>query len=119
MLLTVIGAVAVTLLLFDLAVSVAVPSATPVRRPEPLTVAMLSLDDDHDTWDVTSPVVLLPKVAVAVNCLVLCGLTNALVGDSEIDTIWSEAGKKPPQLLSKMAMAIGVTTLLEYVKRLM
>ena len=67
LLLTVIGAVAVTSLLFDLAVSVAVPSATPVTRPELLTVATLWLEDVHETWDVTLPVVLLPNVAVAVN----------------------------------------------------
>jgi hypothetical protein len=66
--LTVIGAVAVTLLLFDLAVSVEVPSATAATRPELLTVATLVAEEVQLTWEVTSAVVSLPKVAVAVNC---------------------------------------------------
>ena len=119
LLLTVTGAVAVTLLLFDLAVRVAVPRATPVTRPELLTVATLWFDELHETWEVTSPVVLLPNVAVAVNCVVPCGLTNALVGESVIERIWLEGGKKPPQLLSKTAIAMGAANLLKYVRGLM
>lgn len=45
LLLTVMGAVAVTLLLFDLAVIVEVPSATPVTSPEPFTVAILVAEE--------------------------------------------------------------------------
>ncbi len=71
--LTVTDAVAVTLLLFDFAVIVEVPSATAVASPELLTVAILVAKEVHATWEVTSPVVLLPKVAVAENCCVPCG----------------------------------------------
>jgi len=70
LLLTVIGAVAVTLLLLDLAVTVAVPSATAVTSPELLTVAILVAEELHVTCEVTSPVVSLPNVAVAENCCV-------------------------------------------------
>ncbi len=74
LLLTVTGAVAVTLLLFDLAVMVVVPSATPVASPELSMVATVGEEDVHVTCDVTSPDVLLPKVAVAVNCSVPVGV---------------------------------------------
>jgi len=47
--LTVMSAVAVTLLLFDLAVRVEVPSATAVTSPELLTVAMLVAEEVHAT----------------------------------------------------------------------
>lgn len=46
---------------------------------------------------------MLPKVAVAVNCCVVVGLIHAPVGDSAIAMIESEAGKKPPQLVSSRA----------------
>jgi hypothetical protein len=85
--LTVIGAVAVTLLLFDLAVRVEVPSAAAVTSPELSTVATLVAEEVQLTCEVTSPVVLLPKVAVAVNCSVLVGSRKAPLGDREIDTI--------------------------------
>ena len=68
LLLTVMGAVAVTLLLLDLAVMVVLPKATAVANPEVSMVATLLEDDSQVTCEVTSPVVLLPKVAVAVNC---------------------------------------------------
>lgn len=74
LLLTVTGAVAVTLLLFDLAVITALPRATPVASPVLLMVAMLGEDEDHVTCEVTSPDELLPKVAVAVNCCVPVGV---------------------------------------------
>jgi hypothetical protein len=99
LLLTVNVAVAV-LLLLDLAVIVLVPSATAVARPEELMVATLVDEEAHVTDDVTSPVVLLPKVAVAVNCCVAVGLMSALVGDIAIETMVSEEGKKPLQLAS-------------------
>ena len=85
--LTVIGALAVTLLLLDFAVSVALPSATPVTLPELSTVAILVGEVVQLTWLVTSPVVLFPNVAVAVNCWVPCGLIQAPCGDRDIDTI--------------------------------
>jgi hypothetical protein len=47
--LTVIDAVAVTLLLFDLAVIVEVPSATAVASPELLMVAILVAEEVHAT----------------------------------------------------------------------
>lgn len=47
--LTVIGAVAVTLLLFDFAVSVAPPIATAVTSPELFTVAILVAEEVHVT----------------------------------------------------------------------
>lgn len=74
LLLTVTGAVAITLLLLDLAVMVAVPSATPLTSPELLTEAILGGEEVHVTCVVTLPCVLLPKVAVAVNCCVVVGV---------------------------------------------
>lgn len=65
---TVIGAVAVTLLLLDFADSVALPSARPVTLPELSTDAILPGEVVQISWLVTSPVVLFPNVAVAVNC---------------------------------------------------
>jgi len=104
-LLTVTGAVAVALLLFDLAVMVVLPSATPVTSPELLTVATLGEEDVQVTCEVTSPEVLLPKVAVAVNCCVVVGVMNALVGDKVIAVISVDEGKNPPpQLLSRRAI---------------
>ncbi len=70
LLLTVTGAVAVTLLLFDFAVIVVVPRATPVTKPEVLIVATLGDEESQVTCEVTSLFVLLPSVAVAVNCWV-------------------------------------------------
>jgi hypothetical protein len=82
-------------------------------------VAMLWLEELQDTFDVTSPVVLLPNVAVAVKFCVPVGFTHALIGESESETTTSEAGKKPPQLLSKIAIATGVANRVKYAKRLM
>ncbi len=72
LLLTVNVALAVTLLL-DLAVIVVVPSATPVANPELLMVATPVDEEVQVTVEETSPVLLLPKVAVAVNCWVAFG----------------------------------------------
>jgi hypothetical protein len=99
--LTVIGAVAVTLP--DFAVMVVDPKATAVASPELSIVATLVEEDSHVTCDVTSLVVSFPKVPVAVNCWVVPGVIIALVGDSEIETMLPAAGKKPPQLLSSTA----------------
>lgn len=105
LLLTVIGAVAVALLLVDFAVMVAVPSATAVTNPELSIVATFVLDDNHVTLSVTSPLVLLPKIAVAVNCWVLVGVIHPLVGERESEVIESEAGKNPLQLARSRADA--------------
>lgn len=105
LLLTVTGAVAVALLLFDLAVMVVLPSATPVTRPELSTVATLGEEEVQVTCEVTSPDVLLPKVAVAVNCCVVVGVIKALAGDKVIAVISVDEGKNPPpQLLSSRAV---------------
>lgn len=111
LLLTVTGAVAVTLLLFDFAVMVVVPRATPVTRPVALTVATLGEDESQVTCEVTLLFVLLPSVAVAVNCWVPLGTIKALVGDKEIETIASAAGKNPPQLLRTIAAKSPAPTL--------
>ncbi len=71
--LTVKLAVLVTLLLLDLAVMTVVPTATAVASPEASMVATPVADESQLTWEVTSPVVLFPKVAVAVNCCVPVG----------------------------------------------
>jgi hypothetical protein len=98
--LTVTVAVEVMLLL-DLAVIVAVPRATPVASPEPLTVATPVEDDVQVTCEVTSPVLLLPKVAVAVNCCVPPGVMYPLAGDSDSETMVVAEGKKPEQLANR------------------
>lgn len=87
----------------DVAVMVLVPTATAVASPVLLMVAMLGAEEVQVTCELTLPVVLLPKVAVAVNCCVAFGRIMALAGDSEIDTIVSAEGKNPPQLLSSKA----------------
>ncbi len=112
MLLTVTGAVAVTLLLFDLAVMVVLPSATPVARPELLMVATPGEEDVQVTCEVTSPFVLLPKVAVAVNCCVVVGVRKALAGDKEMAVISVDEGKNPPpQLLSRRTVKMPAANL--------
>lgn len=104
LLLTVRVVVAVTLLL-DFAVIVEVPSATPVANPEEASmVAMALWDEIQVTWSVTSPWELFPKVAVAVYCCVPCGLTKAPPGEIVIETIVSLLGKKPEQLVRRMAI---------------
>jgi hypothetical protein len=119
-LLTVTGAVAVALLLFDLAVMLVLPSATPVTSPELLTVAMLGEEDVQVTCDVTSPDVLLPKVAVAVNCCVVVGVMNALLGDKVIAVISVDEGKNPPpQLLSRRAITTAATIPPNHISRCM
>ena len=53
---------------FAAAVMVVVPAATPIASPAELTVATAVLDEVHVTPEVSVPVVLLLKVALAVNC---------------------------------------------------
>jgi hypothetical protein len=96
LLLTVSVALAVTLLV-DFAVIVVVPNATPVASPEVSIVAMAGEEDVQVTCEVTSPVLLLPKVAVALNCWVAVGFTKALVGETASETIVVDLGKKPGQ----------------------
>lgn len=108
LLLTVSDAVAVTLLV-DLAVMVAVPSATPVANPEVSMVAIVGADEIQVTCEVTSPVLLLPKVAVALNCCVACGITNVPVGETARETMVSLDGKKPEQLVRRMATRHATT----------
>lgn len=116
--LTVKLAVLVTLLLLDLAVIVVVPSATARARPPESMVATPVEEETQLTWEVTSPVVLLPKVAVAVNCCVPLGRMKAPLGESVSETIWVEAGKNPPQLLSKRAAVSAAAILPEIVTNL-
>jgi hypothetical protein len=58
----------------DLAVMLEVPNATAVALPAVLMVATLVAEDAQVTCPVTSPVVLLPKVPVAVYCCVAAGI---------------------------------------------
>lgn len=88
--------VALTLLV-DFALMVVVPSATPVASPELSMVAMVGDEEVQVTSEVTSPVLLLPKVAVALNCWVAFGMTKAPVGDIASETIVLDPGKKPGQ----------------------
>ena len=95
----------------DFAVMFVVPSATAVARPVLLMVATLGADDTQVTCDVTSPVVLLPNVPVALNCFVPMGIIWALDGERVIEMIVLEEGKNcPPQLatikVTKSAAAI-------------
>ena len=95
--------VAFALTLPDLAVMVVLPKATAVANPEVSMVAMLVADDVQVTLEVTSPVLLLPNRAVALNCCWVVGLIQAPVGEIERETMAVEDGKNPPQLLSRMA----------------
>jgi hypothetical protein len=53
---------------FAAAVMVVVPAVTPVASPAELTVATAAFDEVHVTPEVSVPIVLLLKVALAVNC---------------------------------------------------
>ena len=80
-------------------------------------VATLVEDDSQVTCEVTSPVVLLPKVAVAVNCAVVVGVIHALVGDNASAVMESEAGKNPLQLLRSTATVIAAVNFAHHVSR--
>ena len=72
-----------------------------------MMLAMLVGVVDQVTWLVTSPVELLPKVAVAVNCCVTLGATVEFAGK-----IWSEVmvvddGKNWPQLVENASAQRG------------
>ena len=94
-----------------------VPSATAVASPVVLMVATLVAEDVHVTCEFTFPVVLLPKVPVAVYCCVPPGMICALNGDSVIETIVSADGKKPPQLVSARATRNPAAVLPSHVSR--
>ena len=87
--------------LLDLAVMVVVPKATPVARPELSIVAIAGTEDVHVTDEVTSPVVLLPKVAVAENCCVFCGMMKEPLGLIEIEAMSCDPIKNPEQALTR------------------
>ena len=107
---------AVPFTLPDVAVMTAVPRATAVANPELLMVAIVGAEDDQVIWgELTVLWVLLPNVAVAVNCWVLPGRIMALAGDREIETIVSAEGKNPPQLLSTRATRSPAPRLLNHV----
>lgn len=82
--------------------------AAAVASPAALMVATLVAEEDQVTWEVTSPVVLLPKVAVAVNCCVPLGKAKALVGLMLSETISLAEGKKRPQPGRATAMTNAV-----------
>ena len=63
-----------------MAVTVVVPSATPVNKPRLLIVAILVAEDVHVAVDETFVVVPPLNVAVAVNCCVAPTATDAVVG---------------------------------------
>jgi hypothetical protein len=111
LLLTVRVALAVTLLV-DVAVMVLAPSATPVAKPEVLMVAMPLWDEVQVTDEVTSPVLLSPKVAVAVYCSVASGMMKAPVGEMESETMVSLDGKKPPEQLPNESASKTATSAL-------
>ena len=89
--------VVLALTLPELHVIVVLPSATPDASPPLLMVAMFVEDDAQVTWLVALPVVLLPYVAVAVNCCVLPGWTDVVNGEICNDVIVVEEGKNCPQ----------------------
>lgn len=98
-------------LLLDLAVMVVLPSATPVANPEVSIVAIPVCEEVQVTDEVTSPVLLSPKVAVALYCWVACGKMNAPVGEMARETIVFLSGKNPEQLPSMNARNTTVPTL--------
>lgn len=108
---------AVEVTLPDLAVMFVVPNATAVASPVVLMVAMFVAEDTHVTCEVTSPVVLLPKVPVAEYCCVPPGMICALAGDKVIEVIVSEDGKKPPQLVRNRAIRSPAAILPSHVSR--
>src|ERR1051326_7043999 len=79
------------------AVIVVVPTATAVASPEALTVAVEVDDEVHAAWLVTSSVLPLPSVPVALNCCVLPGWIAGFVGESVIDTTLLPETKNLPQ----------------------
>lgn len=93
------SSVAVAVASLDFAVIVVVPMATPVARPACVMVAMPVDEELQFTCPVTSCVVLLPRVPVAVNCVVAAGATSPLVGEIVIETMAFDDGKKSPQLV--------------------
>jgi hypothetical protein len=69
---------------------------------------MLGCEEVHVTCDVTSPMLLFPKVAVAVNCCVPPGLMKAPWGVTASEIIVLAEGKKPEQPPRKTTIATTV-----------
>jgi hypothetical protein len=90
--------VVLALTLPELHVIVALPSATPDASPPALMVAMFVEEDVQVTELVALLVVLLPYVAVAVNCCVLPGWTEVFKGEIASAVMVVEEGKNCPQL---------------------
>jgi hypothetical protein len=86
----------------ELAEMVVVPSATAVAKPPLSMVAIFVAEDAQVTNVVASPVVLFPKVAVAVYCWVALGIMTEFSGDICSETIWSAGGKNCPQATNMM-----------------
>ena len=78
------------------AFTVAVPNVTAVSKPVLLMVATFVGLVLQVTCDVTSAVLLLPKVPVAVYCWVTPGATEAFEGATCNEVMLVEEGKKPP-----------------------
>jgi hypothetical protein len=94
----------------ELAVMVAVPLATAVAKPLAEMVAIAALDDVHFAVSVTSCVLPLPRVAVAVNCWVLPGATVGLPGVTAIDTTALLETKNLPHAIVTPSEAIAAMT---------
>lgn len=90
--------VAVAVNPFAVALMVAVPAATPVASPFPLTVAMAEFDEVHVTPAVSDPVVPLLKVALAVNCWFAPAAMLVVAGETETPvTVGAGFGVGDPQ----------------------
>ena len=90
----------------DLAAIVVVPRREPaVARPALLMVAILVAVELQVTEVVASPVVLLPKVAVAVYCCTPPGAMLVFKGETVRATIAFAEGKKLPQAVNDTQIA--------------
>ena len=81
-------------------------------------VAIVGTEEVHVTDDDTSPVLLSPKVAVAVNCCVCCGRMKGLLGEMDSETTVSLPGKNPEQRLANSTMASATTSPHSFTNRL-
>lgn len=104
--------VVLALILPDVAVMVVGPVlVVAVARPALLIVAMVGEDDVQLTVAVTSCVLPLPSVPVAVNCCVLPVWIVEFEGESEIATREFPDGKNWPQAAIASAAQISTTDL--------
>ena len=78
-------------------------------------------DELHVTWLVTSPVVLFPKVPVAVYCCTPPGAIIEFRGDRVMEVIALAEGKKLPQAVNEAKIATAAsnakTSSCEYLDR--